>query len=532
MGKRSKDRTPSARAARRRTIAFRSVIGLFLAGALLPYLFPGKAPSLPGVSVTGPMRPVDPDACRLLLDVTAFDPQPQERVFSHEIFDEILAMIDEAHSFIVLDFFLWNSWQGEIPESHRPLSAELAEALIRKKARSPDLLILAMSDPINRIYGTDEEPFFREMAAAGIPVVFTDVDRLPASNMGYTPWARAYLEPFSRWPGVRQWFDRRAVANVFDHEGPLLTRRQLMNLLHFRANHRKVIVVDRAEGPPRVLAPSLNPADGSSAHSNIGLRVEGPVALDALATVVQCATWSAANPHRVLEAEPGQARTVLAALGDRVPSGPQPEEPGPEDPAVQWLTEGAIVARILQMLDEAGPGDHVDAALFYLSDRAVVDALADAARRGARVRLILDANRDAFGRRKNGVPNRPVAAELLRRTRREGLLEIRWADTHGEQFHGKTLSVSDPASGGCRFLCGSANWTRRNLQDLNLESALYLRNVPSVTREFAEAFDLWWTNDGTLRYTLDYAAMREQGWSLRWKTWQYRIQERTGMSTF
>src|SRR5690606_40100432 len=62
----------------------------------------------------------------------------------------------------------------------------------------------------------------------------------------------------------------------------------------------------------------------------------------------------------------------------------------------------------------------------------LVEALIRARDRGARVRVLLDANKDAFGREKDGVPNRPVAAELHRAG-----IPVRFASTHGEQFHSK-----------------------------------------------------------------------------------------------
>ena len=56
-------------------------------------------------------------------------------------------------------------------------------------------------------------------------------------------------------------------------------------------------------------------------------------------------------------------------------------------------------------------------------------------RRGVRVNVMLDPNRDAFGRQKDGVPNRPVANELV--TASGERIAVRWYRTHGEQFHTK-----------------------------------------------------------------------------------------------
>ncbi len=50
--------------------------------------------------------------------------------------------------------------------------------------------------------------------------------------------------------------------------------------------------------------------------------------------------------------------------------------------------------------------------MFYLSERQIIKALIAAQQRGVQVRVLLDPNKDAFGREKNGIPNRQVAAEL------------------------------------------------------------------------------------------------------------------------
>ena len=70
--------------------------------------------------------------------------------------------------------------------------------------------------------------------------------------------------------------------------------------------------------------------------------------------------------------------------------------------------------------------------MFYLSARRLIRALLAAAERGATLRLLLDPNREAFGYPKPGLPNRPVAAELTRKS--AGNLTVRWAHTHQEQF--------------------------------------------------------------------------------------------------
>jgi phosphatidylserine/phosphatidylglycerophosphate/cardiolipin synthase-like enzyme len=166
-------------------------------------------------------------------------------------------------------------------------------------------------------------------------------------------------------------------------------------------------------------------------------------------------------------------------------------------------------------------------AMFYLSHRDIVKALLAAAGRGASVRLILDANRDAFGREKNGVPNRPVARELVEKS--NGAVQVRWYDTHGEQFHTKMTVVRRATT--TRVSLGSSNLTRRNIDDLNLEANLEVVMPTSSPLDLtlSDYFDRLWSNRDGASYTLPYQAFEDHS---RLKTVQYRVMEATGLSTF
>jgi phosphatidylserine/phosphatidylglycerophosphate/cardiolipin synthase-like enzyme len=134
-------------------------------------------------------------------------------------------------------------------------------------------------------------------------------------------------------------------------------------------------------------------------------------------------------------------------------------------------------------------------------------------------------NKDAFGHEKSGVPNRPVAVDL-----RRGDVAVRWCDTHGEQCHAKLL-LARYDSGEAALILGSANFTRRNLQDLNLETSVALRGPESLPalRHAAAWFERLWTNAPGQRFSVEYEAYADE--SLR-KRFQYRMEERTGLSTF
>ena len=133
---------------------------------------------------------------------------------------------------------------------------------------------------------------------------------------------------------------------------------------------------------------------------------------------------------------------------------------------MQVLTEGEIRAAIVRNVAGTRVGDSIDVAMFYLSEREVVRALVAAAKRGVAVRVILDPNKDAFGRTKNGIPNRSVATELAAAS--DGAIKVRWFRTHGEQFHTKLVALRTATE--FWFTLGSANLTRRNIDDFNLEA--------------------------------------------------------------
>jgi phosphatidylserine/phosphatidylglycerophosphate/cardiolipin synthase-like enzyme len=164
--------------------------------------------------------------------------------------------------------------------------------------------------------------------------------------------------------------------------------------------------------------------------------------------------------------------------------------------------------------------------MFYLAHREIIRELIRAAERGAETRIVLDPNKDAFGFEKNGIPNRQAAAELIKKS--DGKIQVRWYLTHGEQFHTKVIAVYKKDQ--VVIIGGSANYTRRNLDNYNLESDLMvaLKAGDPVAVEFEQYFDRIWENrDGI--YTGDFSEYRDDS---LWKVWIYRIQEETGLSTF
>jgi phosphatidylserine/phosphatidylglycerophosphate/cardiolipin synthase-like enzyme len=412
-----------------------------------------------------------------------------------QIFDAVFEMIADAQQFVLVDMFLFNDFQGKVAESHRPVSDELTSALIAQKQRYPDIDVQVISDPINTVYGGKSSRHFDQLEAAGIPVTLTDLTQLRDSNPAYSSFWRLFIQPFGN-------SESELLPNPFG-EGRV-SLRSYFALLNFKANHRKLIIADNGQDL-HALVTSANPHDGSSAHGNVAIRFNGAAAWD------------------LLESE----KAVLAFSGepDLTAELQQKPETANSELTVQVVTERAVKRAALDLIDGAHAGDQLDMAMFYLSDRDVVEALKQAAAREVSLRVLLDPNKDAFGQEKNGVPNRPVAHELM-----QAGVTVRWCDTHGEQCHAKWL-MHQKEEGESAMLVGSSNFTRRNLQNLNLETNVVLRG-PAEAEPFIEGqrwFDERWHNLEDRQYSLDYRAYADER---RWLRLLYRVMEATGLSTF
>lgn len=448
----------------------------------------GKAKPLPkGLSLEGPPRAV-PEV-EFLTDITY--QKAGQPVREQVIFNRMCRIIDDAERFILLDLFLFNSVHSQ-GETMPALFDGMARRLVEKKQRSPQVDIVLVTDAINRSYGATEPEQFKRMRASGVRIIYTDTSRLRDSNFIYSAW----------WGLFCQWFGTQGTGwlpSPFAPNGPAMTMRGYLSLFNFKANHRKVVANES-----EALVTSANPHDASAHHSNIAFVARGAVVQD------------------VIEAE----AAVASLSGEVLPRWEIPVRPESGQVHLRLLTEGKIKARLLAALARCGDGCSVRMAMFYLSDREVIAGLLAAAARGAEVQLLLDPNKDAFGRKKNGIPNRPVAQELVEKS--QGRIQVRWYGTHGEQFHSKLTMISLPKE--TVLIGGSANLTRRNLDDLNLEACLEA-TAPAdsqVARDAAGYFERVWHNRNGV-YSLDYKEFAEES-MLKYAV--YRFQEASGMSTF
>lgn len=416
-----------------------------------------------------------------------------ERLSRQQIFDQVLEIIDQARRLVVLDMFLFNEFAGQ--HGYRPLSSELAGALIRARENHPDLEVVLITDPFNTLYGGVRNPHLEALQAAGITVVMTPLERLPASNPLWT----------GLWALCCQFLGNSTEGGWLPNPvGPgKVTLRSYLHLINFRANHRKTLIADAGDSWT-ALVTSGNPHDASSRHSNQALRFDGPAALDLLYSE--------------------QAVTRMASLDTRHWPTPPAEEPV-TGPRLRILTEGAIQRALLETVNDARPGDRLDLEVFYLSHRPLLKALISAHERGVELRVLLDPNRDAFGREKNGIPNRQAAWDLHRAG-----IPVRWCNTSGEQCHRKWLRL-DRADGSSELISGSANFTRRNLDDLNLETdvQLHAHRDYHPMAQAREEFERLWSNVEGVSYSLDYEVFADHS---RFRYGLYRVMEASGLSTF
>lgn len=462
-------------------------------------------PMPPGTDIATPAVAVAPSDVRFLFDLTYRTPQGQT-VHEHSIFDEVFAIADVAETFIVADFFLINDLMGAESAVYRPLSRQLADRLLAKKRAKPDITILLVTDPINDVYGGLTSNLFDELRAGGIDVVVTDLTQLRDSN----PFYSALWRMFAQWWGNAP--DAGWLPNPFDTGPSRITLRSWLALANFKANHRKLIVADRADGTLVGLVASANPHDASSAHSNVAVRFTGALAQELIRSELAIARLSGWKGHVYAS---GKEASLTADPRGAI--------------HLAYLTEEAIRDHLLNAIASTRNGDTIRIATFYLSDRKVIDALLSAAQRNVAVQLILDPSRDAFGRQKDGVPNRPVANELV--TRSDEKIAVRWYRTRGEQFHTKLALISR----GDRLIVslGSANLTRRNIGNYNLEAnvALEMSVDQPLAAEMLGYFARLWNNEGPLgtEYTAPFGAYRDED---RGKYWRYRLMEATGLSTF
>ncbi len=426
-----------------------------------------------------------------------------EKTSEQVIFDHILKTIDDAEQYIILDMFLFNDDYDKTAQ-YPSLTERLSKALVNKQKENRDLKITFITDDINTFYDSYSTRYIDQMINSGVNIVFTDLDQLRDSNPTYSGFYRAFIS----WIGD---FEKGWLPNPFSQDSPKVKLKSYANLLNFKANHRKLIATEK-----QALITSANPHDASGYHSNIAFIVKGNIIEDIITSEKNVALMSGEmiEQNHIPVMASGEIENKDAAGTDQ------------ENAKVSFLTEGKIKKHILQVVNETKQGDEIYLGMFYLSDREFIEALLDAVNRDVSIQIVLDPNKDAFGMEKNGIPNRPVANELIAKSHNK--VKLKWYDTHGEQYHTKLLFVKKQEESV--IIGGSSNFTRRNIGDFNLEADVKIiaNNNHSIVKEVESYFERIWENiDG--HYTIEYEKYKDDS---KIKYWMYRFQEWSGLSTF
>ncbi|MGB5822768.1 MAG: phospholipase D family protein [Proteocatella sp.] len=444
-----------------------------------------KTPIPEGTSIQGEMRN---SKVEFIYDLTY--KQNDSMIHEQHIFSKIKDMVKAADEFIVIDMFLFND-DYDRENSYENVSAQLTDSLIEQKTKFPDLEVVFITDEINTFYGSYPSEHLERLKDNGIQVVITDLEQLRDSNPTYSGGWRTFFGNLNT--NRKGW-----LPNPFSPDSPKVTLPSYLKILNMKANHRKVVITEN-----EALVTSFNAHDASSNHSNVALVVNGEIVNDLLATENTVVKFSGGTPFNF------KLNSHVEGLHK-----------------AQVITEEKIKEVLIKEIENTQKGDEIHMVMFYLSNHELIEELLKASDRGVEIKLILDANKDAFGIEKNGVPNRPVAYNLVDDS--NGKIGIRWYSTHGEQFHSKmTIFLKEKET---IVIGGSANLTRRNIENYNLETNLKVifPKGNSESLKVQEYFDRIWNNEDG-EYTLDFEVYKEKS---NIKQLLYYIQEKTGLSSF
>jgi phosphatidylserine/phosphatidylglycerophosphate/cardiolipin synthase-like enzyme len=387
---------------------------------------------------------------------------------------------------------------------------------------------LLITDPINDLYGATPSPVLTALRRAGVEVVTTDLEPLRDSNPVYSGLWRLAVEWWSETSTGPGWLPNP--LDIGPDRVPFDAWARLMNL---KANRRGVLIADDGAGGIVGVVGSARPHDASSAHSNVAVRVRGEALRPLFESEIRIARFSGWRGVPILLPAAESPTDATTARGRAPVPGRAVRAAAPDDPSarvrVSVLTEGGLRDALLERIDSARSGDRIEIAMLYLSERAVIQALIDASRRGVTIRIMLDPNVEAFGAPRSGIPNRPVASELVSRS--DGAIKLRWYRTHGEQFNAALVAIGDRES--VWLTTGSAQLTRRNLGDFTLEAnvAVEAPRTAAVAIELDRWFDTLWNNRAPagVEFTAEFGAYADPSQS---RYWAYRLMESTGIGSF
>lgn len=472
----------------KKQVTLLSLLTIFVIICVAIGIYQHYKPLPEGISYEGEIHYADD--IELLTDLT-YNNFNNITTYDQEIFEEVFTMIEDAEEFIVIDMFLFNSYTDQ-NKDFPDLSGKLTKKLIMQKEAHPNMTVVFITDPINTGYHSYEDEHIKLLEEHDIEVVITNLDKLKDSNKAYTSVWRLLFQPFGQ--SGTGW-----LPNPFAKEAPKFTLRSYLDLFNVKANHRKAVITEKS-----AIVTSANPHNESGFASNIGFKVSGNIIRDMVKAEQAVINYS-------------NGKTTIPM--------PKKQKAKETNMKVQYMTEGKILKHVLKELKQTEEEDTVWIAMFYLANRDIIDALHKATERGVEVKLILDPNKVAFGNGKTGLPNVPIASELIKNKH----INIRWFNAEENQFHTKLLYINKRENSV--IIGGSANYTTRNLNDLNLENNVKI-SAPTeekIMQETEEYFQKLWNNkDG--QFTMPYEANEDALTPILKLT--YWVQKLSGLTTY
>ena len=462
-----------------------------------------------------------------MADRTYWDSVNEKNVLDHEIFDAIIKEISSAETFLILDLFLWNQWIGKTEKkgNFRRISEDLTNAIISKRVSNPHMPIVIIIDPINSFYGNQLPYYFDSLKAIGIPIVTADVSILPESNWLYSKqtkfWSNFSSKEFNN-------NNFKFFPNLITSKGDPLSLSQYLKSLHFKANHRKVLISGYKENSNKVIIGGFNASDGKYLDSNIAVMVTGAVSDYIARSEIELINLSILNEEN-LYGNRVHLENALRIIDSELMKESDFKRFLLRKNGVKYLSEAAFGRSLISELDASATGTEIDISAHYLSDRKLIKSLKSAAKRGTKIRLLLDQNKYSYGYIKTGIPNRSVADELMQLDEVDSI-QVHWvsSDTKGQH---QVNSVRIYDENRDLLYIGSSNFTKRSLWNYNLESNLLFKNIQSINNEFDEYFNSIWSNSFGYEESYEYKALKNPKWLQYFRFIFYRLEEITNFSS-
>jgi len=465
-------------------------------------VFQNYKPLPEGLDYESKTHLVSKDDIEFLYDLT-YEDSLGNIVYEQEIFDTIDSLVTNAQEYVLIDMFLFNSFKGPGNYAYRELSPILTNRLIEQKSKYPDLKIDFITDPLNTLYGGYKAPELNLLQNTDINVIITDTRKSRDNVYLFSPVWRTFF----------QWLGNNDEKGWLKHPlligGDKVTLRSYLAMGNLKANHRKVLIADSDDSFVSLIT-SYNTHSASSDFSNVGLMVKGDIYKDILYSEGAIANFSKNTLQ--FNFDTNQKSSIV----------------NEEHFKVKFLTETKIKHELINSFRSLGKGDSLRIAAFYLSQRKIIRSILKAAKNGADVKIILDPNRHGFGYDKTGIPNQPVAHELLKRSK--GNLQLRWYLTNGEQFHTK-FNYIKYLDGTSKVILGNSNLTKKNLGGYNLETEFVVtgNSNTELMQEIDNYFDrIWNNNDGNV-FTVNYERFKNESFINKFR---YRFGEAIGSGVY